>query len=131
MTVTTADEVDTSVDLARLVQLYQADLWRFLRFLGCEESETDDLVQETFLELVRKPPEYRSQRETAAYLRKVARNQLLQARRRQGREPRLSQLELAESVWAEATNDGQLDDYIDALSGCLQSAIDDHQRQAH
>ena len=79
-----ADRV--AVEPAELIRRYQTGVWRYLRFLGARTAEVDDLVQETFLAVLRGSFEHRSDRQTAAYLRKVARNQLLLARRRQGKE---------------------------------------------
>jgi len=59
----------------------------------------------------------RSAHETAAYLRTVARNQLLMARRREGREINTVELEAAEQVWV-ATGDRNI--YLAALADCLE-----------
>ena len=116
--------------LAELISDHQADVWRYLRFMGADRIEADDLTQETFLCVVRKPLQQRSRPETAAYLRSVARNQLFAARRRQGREPQLAELELAENVWAQATGGGSLDAYLDAMRQCLQTAVTPRVREA-
>ena len=77
MTTLPADRV--ALEPAELVRRYQTGVWRYLRFLGARTAEVDDLVQETFLAVLRGNFEYRSDPQTAAYLRKVARNQLLLA----------------------------------------------------
>ncbi len=80
----------TSPDLADLVRDHQASIWRYFRFLGVQAEEADDLTQETFLAMAKSIRqskfEQRSPGETAAYLRTVARNQLLMVRRRQERD---------------------------------------------
>jgi hypothetical protein len=73
------------MDLASLVQRHQAAVWRYVRFLGADRSEADDLTQETFLALARSEFVERDERQTAGYLRVVARNQLLALRRKQNR----------------------------------------------
>jgi len=73
------------VDLESLVRRYQDEVWRYLRYLGATPADAEDLTQENFLALGRAAFEKRSERETAAYLRKVARNQLLMLRRSSGR----------------------------------------------
>ena len=98
--------------------------------MGCDRGESDDLTQEAFLSVLRRPLQQRSRRETAAYLRIVARRQLLMLRRRQGREPRAVDLELADDVWAGATRAGRLNDYLDALHDCLQAAVNPRVRTA-
>ena len=69
-----------------MVREHHADVWRYLRYLGAGAADADDLTQETFLAVARSRFEERSPAQTAGYLRTVARNQLLMARRRQGRE---------------------------------------------
>src|SRR5947207_1082433 len=108
-------------DLASLVRRHQAGVWRYVRFLGADQSESDDLTQETFLALARGQFVERDERQTAGYLRVVARNQLLGLRRRQNREVSTVELEAADSVWAAAAGpDGSLTTYLDALRDCLE-----------
>jgi RNA polymerase sigma-70 factor (ECF subfamily) len=124
------------VDLASLVQRHQAGVWRYVRFLGADGSEADDLTQETFLALARAEFVERDQRQTAGYLRVVARNQLLALRRKQNHEISTVALEAADTVWAVAAgSDGSLAAYIDALRECVEQlegrarmAIDMHYR---
>jgi RNA polymerase sigma-70 factor, ECF subfamily len=124
-------------NLDTLICLHQAGVWRYLRFLGAERTEADDLVQETFLAFARAEFVERGPRQTAGYLRTVARNQLLALRRRQHREVSTVELEAAESVWASAAgSDGCLGGYLEALGECIEQlegrsreAIDLHYRQ--
>lgn len=121
---------DIPVDVAQLVREHQADIWRYLRFLGAAPAEAEDLTQESFLEVLCKPFQQRSRPETAAYLRGVARNRLLMLRRSQGRRPETVDVEQLEGVWASSTKDGSLDPFLEALQHCLESAINDRQRAA-
>jgi RNA polymerase sigma-70 factor (ECF subfamily) len=107
-------------DLATLIHDHQAGVWRYLRFLGAERTEADDLTQESFLAFARAEFVERDPRQTAGYLRTVARNQLLALRRRQHREISTVELEAAESVWAAAGPDGSLIGYLDALRDCVE-----------
>lgn len=125
----TAVRDQTNLEPGQLVCRYQAGVWRYLRFLGASAVEADDLVQETFLAVLRGKFEQRSPPETAAYLRKVARNQLLMARRRQGRELNTVQLEAAEAMWGRVAGADGLADYLDALRDCL-AALTDRSRRA-
>ena len=103
-------------DFASLVRTHQAGVWRYIRFLGADRTEADDLTQETFLAFARSEFRERCERQTAAYLRVVARNQLLTLRRKQNREISTVDLEAADTVWAAAAGpDGSLTDYLDAL----------------
>jgi len=118
------------IDLARLVLEHQAGVWRYVRFLGAERAEADDLTQETFLAVARAAFVERDQRQTAGYLRTVARNQLLALRRRQKREVSTVELEAADSVWAAvAGSGGNLTGYLDALRDCL-AGLEGRSRQA-
>ena len=112
------------VDLVELVREHQAGIWRYLRFIGASTSEAEDLVQETFLALLRANFTYRGPAATTAYLRQVARNQLLQARRREGREVNTVALAAAETVWAEVAAEDGLRDYVSAMRECLQPLRD-------
>jgi RNA polymerase sigma-70 factor (ECF subfamily) len=115
-----SDGVEAEVNLADLVRTHQADVWRYLRFLGADPGEAADLTQETFLAVIKKPIEIRSRGETAAYLRTAARRQLLKLRRRQQHEITTVSLDAAESVWVAATGStGSLDEFLDALDGCI------------
>ena len=75
-------------ELSDLVQAHQAGIWRYLRFLGCEAAQADDLTQETFLALHARPPADRSAEATSAYIRTVARNLFLMSLRRSRRQAR-------------------------------------------
>jgi len=118
-----SDPPRTEFDLASLVHEHQADVWRYLRYLGATAVDAEDLTQETFLAVARTPFELRSRRETAAYLRTTARNQLLMLRRRQGREVCTVKLTSAEEVWAEATAAGDFNELLDALSACCETLV--------
>ena len=125
-----AATADRRTEMADLVHTHQADVWRYLRFLGCDPSEADDLVQETFLMVLRRPFEIRSTAQSAGYLRKVARNQLLMARRRQTTGPQLVDLDAAEAVWSQAAGQNGLDDYLAALGDCLNGTLAPRSRRA-
>ena len=99
-------------------------------FLGADASEADDLTQETFLALAEGEFVERDERQTAGYLRVVARNQLLALRRKQNREVGTVELEAADSVWAAAAGpDGSLAGYLDALRDCVEQ-LEGRARQA-
>ena len=126
----TAATADRQAETAALVRAHQAGVWRYLRFLGCDPTEADDLVQETFLAVLREGFEVRSTAETAAYLRGVARNRLLTARRKERNSPPAVDLEAAEAVWARMAAEDGLSDYLVALSHCLEKAVSPRVRRA-
>lgn len=103
-----------------LIQGHQAGVWRYLRYLGCDEARADDLTQETFLAVWKKPFELRSAAATRAYLRTVARNLFLMAVRRRRARPAMLDLDAADAVWSDHdADDGE--EYRAALAVCLES----------
>jgi RNA polymerase sigma-70 factor (ECF subfamily) len=126
----TATITDRRAEMAALVRAHQVGVWRYLRFLGCHPAEADDLVQETFLAVFRKEFEQRSPEQTSAYLRAVARNRFLMARRKDRNTPPAVELEAAEAVWARIAGEDGLNDSIEALGDCLQVAVDSRVRRA-
>jgi RNA polymerase sigma-70 factor, ECF subfamily len=125
-----ASQTGAHAELAELVHTYQAGLWRYVRYLGADAQEADDLVQETFLIIHRDGFEHRSPSETNAYLRTVARNRLFTLRRTQRRRITTVELDAAESVWAEAVADDGMVDMLSTLDDCLQKAIGPKAREA-
>jgi RNA polymerase sigma-70 factor, ECF subfamily len=121
MTAAVSDDERVEMELASLVREHQADVWRYLRYLGAAAEDADDLTQETFLAVARAPFDQRSRAETAAYLRTAARNQLLMLRRRQGRQICTVELAAAEEAWSAAAPRGSLEEFLDALSVCCES----------
>lgn len=126
---TAVSDQPRTTQLADLVRQHQAGVWRYLRYLGADPPEADDLTQETFLSVARKPFEERCPKQSAAYLRTVAGNQLRMLRRKQKREADCVSLEAAEAIWAEAAGDDGLETYLDALRKCLET-LDGRARQA-
>ena len=124
------------MDLTGLVERHQAEVWRYLRYLGAQSAEADDLVQETFLAVARSGFEERSRHESARYLRTAARNQFLSLRRKQKREVLSARLEAAEAVWVEHASGDLWENQIGAVRGCVEKlegrarqAIDLHYRE--
>lgn len=118
-----------SGDLAELVRAYQAGVWRYLRFLGCDEAQADDLTQETFLAVHRKPFAERCPQASAAYLRSVARNLFLGAIRKSKRQGRIENLDLAEQVWQQYVKDDAYEAWLEALRDCVET-VNGRARQA-
>lgn len=127
-------------DVTALVRAYQAGVWRYLRFLGADDALADDLTQETFLTVLRRPFEDRGQAATSGYLRTIARNLYLMSLRRGGREPVLftvletqvagssardaaiqDVLDLADEAFARFAADDGGAVWLDALRQCLES----------
>jgi len=104
--------------VTRLVQQHQVGVWRYLRYLGATAELADDLVQETFLQLLRAPFEDRGPVAQAAWLRTVARNLYVKSFRR----PPLASAELdaAEAGWQDFAQENAGQETLDRLRGCLE-----------
>lgn len=113
-------------DVVRLVQQHQAELWRYLRFLGATAELADDLVQEAFLQLLRAPFEERTDTATAAWLRTVARNLFVRSFRRPPFE--LAELDAIEATWTGFARDDGGEAALRRLRDCLER-LDGRARQ--
>lgn len=106
-------------DLAELVRSYQAGVWRYLRFLGADESLADDLTQETFLAVWKRHFVDHTPAATRQYLRTTARNLFLMSLRKRDRQPTLERIEVADEVWQQFAGDDE-EFMLDALRECVE-----------
>jgi len=113
-------------ELETLVRTHQAEVYRYLRYLGADRETAEDLVQETFLAACRKghPVLHGDLQQRAAWLRGVARNQFLNWCRQRRRTPQFVEpeaLDRAERIWKdEFLRNGDGFDYVEALRECLK-----------
>lgn len=114
-------------DVAQLVQRHQAEVWRYLRYLGASAELADDLVQETFLQFLRAPFEDQGDAQRAGWLRKVARNLYVKSFRRPPFAA--SDLDRIEAVWADHAGHDGGDESLQALRDCLDK-LDGRAREA-
>jgi RNA polymerase sigma-70 factor (ECF subfamily) len=118
--------------LEMIVRTHQAMVYRYLRYMGAATDVAEDVAQETFLAAYRStsvPLEDASAEggRCAAWLRGVARNQLLMYFRKARSNPHTSDptvleeaLEEADAVWhAEVLRESDGFDYHEALQACL------------
>lgn len=111
---------------------HQAEIYRYLRYLGADRSAAEDLVQETFLAAFRatRHPDTEDGQGMSAWLRAVARNMFLRYCRGAKKRPipvTPEHLEEAETVWAQdflGRGDGF--DYVEALRQCLETVPPKH-----
>lgn len=75
------DSSDTET-LSNFVREHQAAVWRYLRVLGCQPDQADDLTQEVFLAALKRPVVSASRSRARRYLLAAARNKLTNANRR-------------------------------------------------
>ncbi|MCX7935716.1 MAG: RNA polymerase sigma factor [Planctomycetota bacterium] len=115
-------------ELETLIRMHQAEIYRYLRYLGADETTAEDLTQDTFLALLRRPksptPASAEPRSQAAWLRGIARNLFLMHCRRARTERRhieAAALAEAESFWEnEFLRGGDGFEVVEALRHCLQ-----------
>ena len=122
--------------LAIWVKTHQAEVFRYLRYLGAwEVNIAEDLVQETFLAVFQSPntPQTDDVRRQAAWLRGVARNIFLMHCRESRAQPvqyDSSTLEAAEQVWeGRFLRQGDGFDFLDSLHQCLDK-LNPRQKEA-
>jgi RNA polymerase sigma-70 factor (ECF subfamily) len=90
-----------------------------LRALGADTNTADDLTQDTFLEIMRKPLEQYSDAATASYLRRVAHNLFITRCRREGRMTVTEHAEQFEQSWMRWAGFDSGNVALDALTDCL------------
>lgn len=122
----------THDQLESLIRTHQAMVYRYLRYMGATTDVAEDVAQETFFAAYKSgsvPLEDASSENgrCAAWLRGVARNQLLMYFRKSRSNPLSSDptllqqaLDQADHVWAtELLRSGDGFDYAEALQKCL------------
>jgi RNA polymerase sigma-70 factor (ECF subfamily) len=123
----------THEQLESLIRTHQAMVYRYLRYMGAAADVAEDVAQETFFAAYKSgsvPLEDAAAEggRCAAWLRGVARNQLLMYFRKSRSNPVSSDptvlaqaLEQADAIWAtELLRAGDGFDYAEALQKCLQ-----------
>lgn len=124
----------TKSQLEMLIRAHQAEIYRYVRYLGATLEEAEDLVQETFLNAFesKRPPDLDEIRLRAAWLRGICRNLFFaHCRKMQKHRDMISELRLEEDeqFWVSRflrTGDGF--DFHDALRACL-AAVPEKSRQ--
>ena len=106
-------------DLAEMIDRHQKMVWRYLRALGSDPALADDLTQDTFLEVMRRPFELFSDAATASYLRRVAHNLFISRRRREGRMTVTEHAEKFESAWMRWAGFENGNPALEALAQCF------------
>ena len=118
---TDSQQTSDSLDPVELIGQYQVGVWRYLRVLGCDDAEADDVTQETFLAVLRKPFEIYSDAATAAYLRRVAYNLFISQRRRARRETLVDDVDQLNVTWERWAGQENGDHLVEKLEECLET----------
>lgn len=113
----------------RLIETFQAGVWRYLRALGCDAALAEDLTQETFVAVLQRPFTDHGAMATGAYLRRVAHNLYVTFRRRHGRMLTTEDVEEISHAWERWAGQDQGEELIEILNDCL-SRLTDRARKA-
>lgn len=116
----TAAKVPCHATVESLVQQHQDGLWRYLRAMGCDSAAAEDIVQDTFVTLLRTPYEDQGEAALAGFLRTIARNFFISRQRRERRVRSVAEVEEIDHRWTEWVGDGSGDELVDALKSCLK-----------
>jgi len=106
-----------------LVREHQAGLRAYIRALGAQDAWVDDLAQEAFLVAYRRHEHFREGADFGRWLRGIARNLVLNERRKGARRSRLLQESIVDVLWTEEpaspgteTPDGRI---LAAMADCV------------
>ena len=111
---------DSALEPELLIREYQASVWRYLRALGCEQSLADDLTQETFIAVLRRPFVQISPAATSSYLRRVAYHLLVSYRRLDRKMKTTDEIDALDEQWMRwSGEDGRGTEVFDALEECF------------
>lgn len=108
------------------VRAHQQSLWRYLRLLGAEAADAEDLLQETFLRYLRRTEPHPV---PAAALRRIARALWIDHRRWLHRRRAKQWADELDRCLGTATSDGDHTLWLEALEAC-RSRLDERARQA-
>jgi RNA polymerase sigma-70 factor (ECF subfamily) len=116
----TSSETEQALDPESLIQHYQSSVWRYLRAMGCEQSLADDLTQETFIAVLRRPFVQISPSATSSYLRRVAYHLLITYRRKHRRMTTTDSIDALDEQWVRwAGEEGTGGEVFEALAECF------------
>lgn len=104
-------------DAEALIRTHQAGIWRYLRLLGAPAADAEDLLQETFLRVLRRNDD----REVAApMLRTIARGLWIDRHRWLQRQRAVQWADEVDRSLAGHGGDADGDAWLDALAACRQ-----------
>ena len=108
-------------NLAQLVREHQADVWRYLRYLGASAPDADDLTQDVFVKIHKNLRNFRQDSQLYSWIYRIATNEALTFIKQRARKSPLTNLALQEKIVANLASDPDFDG--DAIQIKLQQAI--------
>lgn len=123
----TLDSTDTTFE--ELMHRHQAGVWRYVRALGAAPAEADDVTQEVFVLAHRRIEAVPEGTGAGRWLRRVARDRLVDLRRAQRRWSRRLERYAREldAAWSPADDAADGGPWLAALRRCVD-ALDDRAR---
>lgn len=97
-----------------------AGVWRYLRAVGCSSALAEDLTQDTFLAVLKRPFQHVCPAATSAYLRKTALSMLIAHVRREKYVRTVKNIELLDESRAGWARDDNSAAALDYLSDCIE-----------
>lgn len=105
-------------DLPALAERLRPALWRYARVLGADSATADDLAQEAFLVVLRRPDFDASEPGAVfTFLRTTVRHLWLRSRRRRVSEQEVSD---GDALWTARCGEDLGGPYVDALRACIE-----------
>jgi RNA polymerase sigma-70 factor (ECF subfamily) len=111
-------------DVQVLIDKYQIKIWRYLRALGCDETLADDLTQDTFVAVLRRPFEIVNDAATAVYLKRVSYHLLVDYRRRSKRMIVTEDIDLRDRMWVRWIGENGEEEIFEYLKSCYERLTD-------
>lgn len=115
------DTENTAFDA--LVREHQAGLRAWIRALGAQDAWVDDIAQEVFIIAHRRRSAFIEGADVGAWLRGIARNLVLNERRKEARRTRLLQESLADTLSVDSSDGvpapGDLPVWVAAMNDCV------------
>jgi RNA polymerase sigma-70 factor (ECF subfamily) len=111
-------------EATELIAKHQQAIWRYLRALGCTDALADDLTQDTFLAILRRPFKRINDSATNAYLRRVAYHLLISYRRRNKSMIVTDELHTLDREWTRWAGFDSGQTAIDTLTDCFSRLSD-------
>ncbi len=118
-----------SYDRAAFVKTHQSRVYWYLRFLGASEHQAEDLVQETFLAVLKSKFSFKTPKESMKYLKTSARRLYLKQVAKEQQVFPTDQLEVVDHFWEEVSAQEHQADHLKALEQCI-ATLGDHARKA-
>lgn len=107
-------------DVQILIDKFQIKIWRYLRALGCDETLADDLTQDTFVAVLRRPFEIVNDAATAVYLKRVAYHLLVDFRRRSKRMIVTDEIDARNTLWVRWIGENAEEEIFEYLKSCYE-----------